>query len=136
MLINLSNHPSTKWSKEQIEAANKTYGKIIDFQFPQIPPEWDVSTVKQLAINTVNDIIGTLAKENNEKSKFMDSEGKWNAVHVMGEMTFTYNIVRLLKESEIPAIASTTNREVIEKDGKKISVFKFVRFRDYYEFLI
>lgn len=33
MFINLTNHPSDKWSKEQLEAARK-YGEVVELVFP------------------------------------------------------------------------------------------------------
>ena len=36
-----------------------------------------------------------------------------------------------LKNAGINCIASTTKRNVIEKDGAKVSRFEFVKFRDY-----
>ena len=35
VFINLSNHPSNAWSKEQYEAASE-YGEVVDIPFPQI----------------------------------------------------------------------------------------------------
>lgn len=53
-------------------------------------------------------------------------------VHVMGEMTFTHNLVNALKERGLTCLASTTERNTImTPDGKKISEFKFVQFREY-----
>jgi len=36
-----------------------------------------------------------------------------------------------LKAAGIPVLASTTERLVEEKDGKKVVAFRFVRFREY-----
>ena len=53
-------------------------------------------------------------------------------VHVMGEMTLTYNIVSLFKSRGIRCVASTSERIVKENsNGEKISLFHFVAFRDY-----
>lgn len=49
----------------------------------------------------------------------------------MGEMTFTYALVNLLKDAGIKCIASTTKRNVEEIDGKQVSTFQFVQFREY-----
>ncbi|MGQ9799960.1 MAG: hypothetical protein ACUVRG_11875, partial [Ignavibacterium sp.] len=59
------------------------------------------------------------------------SSDKFNAVHLMGEFTFVYNLVNLLKKKNIKVIVSTTDRIVEESDGKKIVIFQFVRFREY-----
>jgi hypothetical protein len=56
---------------------------------------------------------------------------KPDAVHIMGEMTFTFALVNLLKEVGIKCIASTTKRNVEEIDGKHVSTFQFVQFREY-----
>jgi hypothetical protein len=50
----------------------------------------------------------------------------------MGELTFTFALIRLLQSQGIICVASTTHRtsEVLD-DGKKISKFEFVRFRTY-----
>ena len=53
-------------------------------------------------------------------------------VHIMGEMTLTYAIVSRLLKRGVCCMASTTTREVAtDTDGNKISVFRFVRFRQY-----
>jgi hypothetical protein len=49
----------------------------------------------------------------------------------MGEMTFTFTLVKKLKQAGIPCLASTMERLVKEEDGKKIVEFKFVQFREY-----
>ena len=53
------------------------------------------------------------------------------AVHIMGEMNFTYSLVSKLKAHNIRCVASTTKRETVEENDVKISKFNFVRFREY-----
>ncbi len=117
MFINLTNHPSERWSKEQLNAARQ-YGVVVDMPFPIIEPTF-----------TKDDIM-FLVKECTEKiSGLMECN---TVVHVMGEMTFTYNLVNALKDAGITCLASTTERNtIITPDGKKISEFKFVQFREY-----
>ena len=115
MFINLSKHPSEGWSKEQL-AAVQQYGEIVDIHFPNIEPSFTSSMVSNMADITV-DTITTLGKD--------------IVVHVMGEMTFTYAVVSRLKALGITCLASTTERIVAEQDGKKISEFCFVQFREY-----
>jgi hypothetical protein len=115
MLINLSNHPSTKWTTEQSAVVEKIYGNINDLPFPQIAPGATKKEVRKLA------------KQYLKKIKELEPD----AVHLMGEMTFTFALVTKLKKAGIPCIASTTNRIVEEKDGKKIVQFQFVQFREY-----
>lgn len=117
MFINLTNHPSEKWGEEQLEAAHR-YGEIVDLSFPIIEPTF-----------TKDDIL-FLVKENTEIIVGIKDEDI--VVHVMGEMTFTYNLVNALKEFGITCLASTTERNtIILPDGKKVSEFKFVQFREY-----
>ena len=118
-LINLSNHPSTKWPDEQRKAA-EPYGKIIDIDFPMIDPTKDDNHIRQLAVNYLNKIL-------NYRQKYHVT------VHLMGEMNFTFTLLQLLQEYHIPCVASTTCRNVIEKElGQKITTFEFVQFRKYF----
>lgn len=115
MLLNLSNHPSTKWTLQQLTKAEETYKTVTDVPFPNVPPEATKKEVRQLAKQ--------LFKQIKQQQPL--------AVHLMGEMTFTYALVKMLKKAGITCIASTTNRIVEEKDGKKIVQFQFVQFRRY-----
>lgn len=117
MFINLTNHPSATWSEEQLKAARQ-YGEIVDLHFPIIEPAFSRDDILQLVGECVETIMGI-------------KEGE-TVVHVMGEMTFTYNMVNALKNVGITCLASTTERNTImTPDGKKISEFKFVQFREY-----
>lgn len=116
MFINLTNHPSSGWSEEQKRAA-KEYGEIIDVSFPEIGPDFTSKEVNELADKVVESI------------RKMDD---YPVVHVMGEMTMTYAIVSRLKAIGITCIASTTERNIVMMpDGRKVSEFKFVQFREY-----
>jgi hypothetical protein len=126
MLINLSNHPSTKWSDKQKNIALEKYGEVLDLSFPAIAPDATIEKVLEMAEEFSNECRKIFEQTGEEPNA--DS----NAVHIMGEMTFTHNLVRYLSHNGINAIASTTVREVTEKaDGEKISVFRFVQFRPY-----
>jgi len=127
MLINLSNHPSHLWSEEQTKAAQEQYGEIVDLPFPQIAPNADIDSVLELADEYVKKCL--------EMMHYTDVhtfDHKKNMVHVMGEMTFTYNVVRYLSHHAIRAVASTTERiSDVDDNGVKTSVFKFMQFRGY-----
>jgi|YelNatPaOPRAMG01_1025707.scaffolds.fasta_scaffold15862_4 hypothetical protein len=123
MLINLSNHPSSKWSEEQVKAAKNYYSAIVDLGFPVIYPTADLNEIIKTAVKYFIDIKNILTENNSEN----------NAVHVMGEFTFTFNLLEMLKQNNISAVASTTSREVYEdQNGNKLSKFNFIRFRNYY----
>lgn len=136
LFINLSNHPSDKWSEKQLEAVKELVNDepIVDIPFPQIEPEMSSEDVVLLAkeyfykniLNVIYDVEST------------DEIPDKVYLHIMGEMCFTYNVVDLAKLflkkelKNIICIASTTKRNVIEKeDGTKISIFEFVQFREY-----
>jgi hypothetical protein len=117
MFINFTNHPSENWSEKQLTAARR-YGEIVDLSFPIIEPTFTKEDILLLVKESSDVILG-----------IKDDD---TVVHVMGEMTFTYNLVNALKELGITCLASTTERNtVMTPDGKKISEFKFVQFREY-----
>lgn len=119
IFINLSNHPSSAWSGEQRSAAISQYGSIVDIPFPSIDPSAEDCCIKNLADEHM-ERIARLA------------EGRCPTVHIMGEMNFTFAMVKRLQEKGILCVASTTERIVEQMpDGEKKSTFKFVRFRRY-----
>jgi hypothetical protein len=115
MLINLSNHPSANWSEKQINVGITQYGQIIDLAFPQIDPESSDEEIEILVAKYLHKTVSLHPK----------------AVHIMGELVFTFKLVNRLKSVGIVCVASTTYRNTIEKNGTKTSVFEFVQFRDY-----
>ena len=117
IFLNLSNHPSSQWDSKQLAAARE-YGEMQDMSFPEVYPDADNKSIRELAI-VYADKISDMARE------------AMVTVHVMGEMNFTYNIVQLLQARGIRCVASTTERCVEETENAKTSVFKFVRFREY-----
>lgn len=120
MLINLSNHPSAKWSEAQADAAEQ-FGSCTDLPFPLIDPEAGTDDINSLAAEYLGKIL--------EIGAGSDSV----TVHLMGEMTFTCALAGLLRQKGIRCVASTTVRETTDLgNGQKESVFRFVRFRDYY----
>jgi hypothetical protein len=121
MLINLSNHPVKFWSRQQILAANKKYNSVIDLPFPHINPKASPNQINSKAKLYLNKCRKLLTKCKNKN----------NAVHIMGELTFTFCLVSLLKQNNIKCVASTTIRTVKEESGAKTSYFGFVRFREY-----
>lgn len=121
MLINLSNHPSDKWSSRQLSAALNKYTSVVDLPFPHISPNATTSQVKSKAQSYLSKILKIISS----------STDKNNAVHLMGEFSFVYHLVNLLKKKKISVVVSTTNRIVEESDEKKIVIFDFVRFREY-----
>ena len=128
IFINLSNHPSNKWSSNQIATAidMADMGPVVDVPFPNIDPEMSTDDISGLARDIFyKDILNLIAEYDADEV----------ILHVMGEMTFTYNIINLVKNfkgENIVCVASTTKRNVVEKNGIKTSTFEFVQFRKYY----
>ncbi len=118
LFLNLTNHPSSKWDSRQLETA-KNYGTIEDIKFPNINPDWTDEQVENEAEEVARNIM--------EKAK----ERKVT-VHVMGEMGFTYALVRILQKEDIPCVYSTTERKVTENpDDTETKKFVFKQFRKY-----
>mgnify|MGYP003481496899 CR=1 FL=1 len=126
--INLSNHPSTGWSPEQSEGFRaytaELTGKAIpsltieDQDFPAIDPEADEAAIRALAAGWI-----TAHKSDLESGDIL-------ALHLMGETSFVCELTRQLTWYECVVLCSTTHREVVpHPDGRKTSVFRFVRFR-------
>jgi len=124
--INISNHPSTGWSEEQKRDAlhNRDWDveEIVDFQFPHIDPSMEAEEINRMAADFLE--------------MLDDGEGlldPGNIFHMMGEMTFVFDLVRQLDRMGFPCVASTTERivEMAASGEVKRSHFRFVRFRAY-----
>lgn len=119
MFVNLSNHPSTLWNEEQTFAAKAMGGTIVDLPFPTIDPSGDETSIANLVDEYVEKVLAM-------------GEPARLTVHVMGEMTFTFAIITKLLAAGTTCVASTTERITRElPDGRKESIFRFVRFRQY-----
>lgn len=119
MLINLSNHPSSMWEKEQIESANSLYGDVFDLPFPMVDPKGDRQYIESLADKYIEKLLAIANGEN-------------AVVHLMGELTLTFAILNKMINLGFRCVASTTERDVtISEDGTKNVKFNFIQFRDY-----
>lgn len=117
--INLTNHPSSLWNDEQLDAARQ-YGRIIDLPFPAVDPLAEPAEIALMAEACVEKI-----------RTFKDP-----TVLVQGEFTLVYAIVTRLKKEGIRALAACSERQAVEmksKDGTVLKrvVFRFRRFREY-----
>ena len=119
IFVNHTNHASAQWSPEQIAAA-EIYGEIADFPFPNIDANFDEAQ------------ISALVEVNGKKIMALNPA----AVLCQGEFSYTYAMINFLKKNNVVVIAAASERIVEERvtaDGatQKISLFKFVRFRQY-----
>ena len=119
IFINHTNHPSEKWSAEQIAAA-ENFGEIFNFPFPAVNPHATSEEVRKLVADNLKKIL----------------EQEPAAVLCQGEFNYTFEMVSQLKNCGVLVMAATTERisfEEIQADGstRQISTFRFVRFREY-----
>ena len=121
--FNISNHPSDQWSEEQKAAARAIAPELLDVPFPAVPPEADTAQIKDMA----DRLIASLHSA--------DLGVPWEnarAAMVQGEFALTFALVQRLQQCGIACYVATTQR-VVETDaeGRKVSTFRFVRFRAY-----
>lgn len=119
--INVSNHPSSKWSSAQVQAALALAENIIDVPFPNVPSTASTEDVKALAAEVAAKVPETAS-----------------IALVQGEMTLTVSLVRQLQARGINVVAACSERrsvETVNPDGSvtKTAVFEFVQFRSYPE---
>ncbi len=119
MFINISNHPSIDWKKEQANEA-QIYGKIVDISFPNISPQMDTEEMKTIVDEYIRKIEALTVEENEDI-----------LIHVMGESVFSFMLVVSLLRRNYKVVASTTERIVSYEGDVKRTEFKFVRFREY-----
>ena len=120
LLINISNHPSNKWSEKQHKEARSYGNKVIDLPFPSLKKETTIEKRDKLKESLV------------EQVKELIDQGFFTTVHIMGEMVFTYQVVSDLKAQGIPCIASFGERIVKEtRPNEKEVVFDFQFFTEY-----
>jgi hypothetical protein len=107
------------WGERQLHAA-QAYGVVKDIPFPTIDEKGDEQYVSALAETYVTRI-----------SEFTRNYAV--TVHLMGELTFTFALLKRLQAQNIPCIAATSKRMVAQETcGKKLEVtFEFERFRKY-----
>lgn len=118
MFINHTNHPAANWSSEQKKAA-LTYGPIMDLAIPELHANYTEQQISELTEKTFATILSLHP----------------SAVLCQGEFTYTYNLVKRLKNKGIPVLAACSERMAYEEwhgnVSRKVSYFRFVQFRQY-----
>ena len=122
--FNISNHDSSRWSSEQINAVEDR--TIIDFAFPMVSSTASTDYIVRQAHSLVADVIG--GHENDDI-----------VAMVQGEMTLTAAIVHELQQHGVTCVAACSDRATEEvvvpsRLTTKRSTFKFVQFREYSTF--
>ena len=119
-LINISNHNSNNWSKEQ----KAGFDEIIDIQFPNVPAN---ATTKDVIL-TAYDLLDKITDE-------VLTEDELN-IMLQGEFSLCYKLKELIDKAywTINYYIPTTERNVVESvniDGAttKNVTFQFVQWR-------
>ncbi|MBO6046385.1 MAG: hypothetical protein J6P61_01400 [Erysipelotrichaceae bacterium] len=112
--INFSNHPSSLWSSEQIDASRQ-YGEIIDIPFPSVSPNFNEAQLKDFGKAYVEKIISMNP----------------SCVMVQGEFTLCVFVINQLMDYGIKTVAACSERKVEESDQMKKVYFQFVKYREY-----
>lgn len=120
MLINISNHPLSEWSERQINEATRLWGGVVDVAFPRIEAKATEDEVIRLAASNIERYI-----------ELIEQYPTPSAFHIMGEMVYCFNVIKVLKERGYVVVASTSNRDVEKYGDSKIVYFSFERFREY-----
>lgn len=123
MFINLSNHPSSKWSSAQLESAFAltSDNRIQDIPFPAVPPTATTSDILAIADGLHHTVM----------------ENKPEVIMISGEFTLAYTLIELcLRAGGIKVVAACSDRrtqEVVNSDGTttKTTVFEFIQFREF-----
>lgn len=118
ILLNVSNHPSSKWESKQIEASKEYGSHIIDIPFPQLKKD---SNREKCCSELVESILN-----------YVKESKKVVTVHIMGEMALTFHVVNQLQSMGIPCVSSFSERVSIEKGlNTKESSFNFEYFTSF-----
>lgn len=120
-LLVISNHNPNNWRAEQ----KNGWDKIEFVEFPNVSPTATVSEMIENEVTAICKRIGEFYSSCND-----NIEGY---VCLQGEFTVCFYVWQTLKNEiendEIRFIFPTTERVVVEEGDKKISIFKFVRWR-------
>ena len=119
VMFNISNHPASKWSKEQIAACNAI---IFDIPFPNINPE---ATAYEMdaACYAYADWLTSLA-EGLDKSNV--------TFHIAGQQGALFRIVGFLKMGGHNVVFASSKRIVeTHEDNSKTVRFEFTQFTSY-----
>lgn len=119
IFINYTNHPISEWSDEQVSAAMKYAETLVDIPFIGIDPDKGEDDIEKIADSEFKKILKV-------------AEGHEATVHLMGEQTLSFALIKKLQGLGVRCVASTTKREVNDLgDNKREVTFRFVKFREY-----
>ena len=109
IFVNFSNHPSSRWSEEQLKVAGQQYGEIVDVPFPSLDPCMDERAIAEIGEDCIEKIW--------ELSPCADM--------CQGEFTLTFYVVKRLINKGISYVSACSERssvEVMQEDGSVPSI--------------
>ena len=122
MFINISNHPSSKWSASQLESAFAltSDNSIKDIPFPAVPATATMDDIIKIADGLHHTVMAN----------------KPEVVMIAGEFTLAYAMIELCLRAGLKVVAACSERrtnEVLNEDGSttKTAIFEFVQFREF-----
>lgn len=115
--VNFSNLHTNRWSDTMQDAAMDiaNNGEIVNVPFPVV----DSHMTKEEIYEKAEECVERILKHNPA------------AVFAQGEFSLCFRIVNLLKERNIPVYTVCHERIISDEDGKSISGFRFVQFREF-----
>lgn len=119
MLLNITNHPSSRWSDTQKSEAAK-FREIVDIPFPRIRPETSEAEIDELVKQYLLQV-----------ERYVEP-----VVLLQGEFIFTYRLIVALKKKGVRVVACQSDIERNEfqdenQNTVKNTVYKFGCFREY-----
>lgn len=124
MFFNISNHPAnaerTTWSAEQIEAAAKLGGEVVDLPFPTVTPDITDDEYRAIAREVARDVAGMWRGRTDGRKEMV--------AMVAGEYVMTIMIIAELQALGFTCYFGQSDRVAEERmeDGKLVVVHKFV----------
>lgn len=120
VVINISNHSSSTWSREQKEACGDAI--IIDEKFPNINPAAEADDLDAMCFCYADWLTSTVNNISRDRVTFL----------VAGAQGALFRIVGFLKMAGYAVMEATSERNTtINADGSKTVRFDFVRFRSF-----
>jgi len=115
--INFSNLHTNKWADEMLYRAKEMSpsGEVLNIAFPAVSPELTKAQVDEMADACMEKLLA-----NNPA-----------VVFCQGDFSLCFEVVARLKAAGVTAVTSCNQRIISNKDGKTISGFQFVQFREF-----
>jgi len=140
VLINLSNHPSSNFTKEQKEFNKLNYDKVVDFSFPKIMNTFHEEEFLSIAQSKIEGITNYIRCD---LFAYDYPEDLYVDIMICGEWGMTYLLVNQAKELQkywqkakmnrvyMDVVYPSSERIILERDGKTTHIFHFYKYRRY-----